>query len=171
VKLIGTLALVVAAVGASACNQNAPLPDKAAPVQQEVAALAADAVRMAKSEGVVLDYSVESVARVEVLLAKVYDTGSLSEDQAIDVGRRYGAYVGEVLRRKWGGRWEQNHPHVGPNTYPLHLPETDAFPMAWCVKRLMNGPEDNVWNKVQRAFLNQGPAELKEHPLDRAKRQ
>jgi hypothetical protein len=136
-------------------------------VQQEVTELADAAVLDAKAEGTALDYSVESVQAVERVLAKYYEAGLLSEDQRIRIGTKYGAYVGEVARRKWGGYWKRDHPQAGADSYPLRSRELDMFPMTWCVKRLAYGPSDNVWNKFRRAFMGEGPGELHEYPAPR----
>jgi hypothetical protein len=147
-KAIGPVGVALLSVVATGCQQGRRPANAAGEVPRDVLDLADGAVREAKAEGIVLDYSVDSVADVEKLLALRYTAGALSEDERIDVGMRYGAYVGEVIRRRWGGSWSRDHPQVGANSYPLHSGENDVFPMGWCVKRLMNGPEDNVWNKA-----------------------
>jgi len=38
---------------------------------------------------------------------------------------------------------------AGEKSYPLHWLGGDSFPVGWCFKRIMNGPEDNVWDKFQ----------------------
>ena len=64
------------------------------------------------------------------------------------LGSAYRAYIGEVIRRSTGGaRWERDHPVAGQKSYPLTWSGGVSFPMAWCYKRMVNEPEDNVCNK------------------------
>ena len=115
---------------------------------------AADAVDHARSAfGVELDFTPESVERVETMLselhaamprgffARVLGRGP-SEDDVATMAKMYGCYVGEVLRRAAGGAWV-----IDPETY-LTLTKDDArlFPPMKVHKRLKNGPEDNVWH-------------------------
>jgi hypothetical protein len=130
-------------------------------VQQGIVELSAEAVQMAMVDnGVPLDYSVDSVQRVEAILAALYDRQSkdaLTLERRRYVAVRYGAYVGEVIRRKWGGHWEQDHAVAGPGSFPIKSQGHESFPIGWCFKRLTNGPEDNVWNKLQVLYVKEGP--------------
>jgi hypothetical protein len=38
---------------------------------------------------------------------------------------------------------------MGPDSFPIRWRGHDSFPIGWCFKRLTNGPEDNVWRKLQ----------------------
>jgi hypothetical protein len=129
-------------------------------VQQEMAKLSAEAIQMALAEHrAPLDYSVESVQRVEAILGSLYDRPSkdaLTLERRRYVAVRYGAYVGEVIRRKWGGHWEQDHSVAGPGSFPIKSQGHESFPIAWCFKRLTNGPEDNVWDKLQILYVKDG---------------
>lgn len=116
-------------------------------------AYAQDAVDHAKTAfDVELDYSPESVERVESMLtelhaaiprgflARVLKRGPSNKDVET-MAKMYGCYVGEVLRRASGGAWI-----LDPETY-LTLTKDDArvFPPIKVHKRLVNGAEDNVW--------------------------
>jgi hypothetical protein len=114
--------------------------------------LADDAVKLAEERGIELDYSPGSVEQVEQMLAPFHELRSraqLSDEELDRNAHRFGAYIGEVLRRMHGGHWTQDHDVVGPNSYPFHWKCGQTFPIAWCGKRIINGDEDNVWFKFQ----------------------
>ena len=117
-------------------------------------ALAAMAVSRAKADyGIELDYSGESVERVEEILARLY-----ANRDAIDLRREsftWGAYIGEVLVKTKAGRWKRDHEVVGAASYPVHWGNGESFPIGWCQKRLTNGEEDNVWVKY-RLLIEEG---------------
>jgi len=113
--------------------------------------LAAEAVAdAAKKNDISLDYTIESIERVEIVLSKLHDqyitaNASLSVD---GLAMAYGAYIGEVIRRtELGSTWERDHSVAGERSYPIHWGGGESFPCAWCFKRITNGPEDNVWHK------------------------
>jgi hypothetical protein len=103
-----------------------------------------------KSYAIDLDYTVESIKRVDEILGKLnleYVKDN-SKPGMRGLASAFGAYVGEVIRRHHQGTtWKQDHPTVGEKTYPIHWDGGESFPMAWCYKRIVNGEEDNVWHK------------------------
>jgi hypothetical protein len=126
-------------------------------IQLGMREMADRAVQMAKADhGITLDYTVESVERVESILASLHERHAqqpLLQEQLSQLSVRYGAYVGEVIRREWGGRWEQGHPVAGPGSFPLVSQGRRSFPINWCFKRITNGAEDNVWHKLQVIYV------------------
>ena len=113
-------------------------------------ALASNAVKFAASRGVNIDYSPDSVERVESLLAELHHlkTEGLLKDHDLNIhAHQFGAYIGEVLRRKYGGHWEVDSEVAGPKTFPMHWKESTSFPVGWCGKRILNGEDENVWHK------------------------
>jgi hypothetical protein len=113
--------------------------------------LAGEAVSMAsESHGIGLDYSEKSIMDVEKILGNLHEEYPVSgsEKGATGLSMAYGAYIGEVIRRGTpGSKWEQDHPVIGRNSYPLHWVDGEIFPCGWCYKRIINGPEDSVWHK------------------------
>jgi|SRR5688572_23465271 len=114
--------------------------------------------------GIDLDYTPESIQQVEHILSVVYDSKprgllsrvlsrALSGDEAAQVARMYGSYIGETIRRTWGGQCERDHAVAGAGSYPIECRGNQSFPLGWCYRRLMNGPEDNVWHKVLTIYL------------------
>ena len=104
----------------------------------------------AKQDHIQLDYSVDSIRKVEDVLGRMHeeyrkDPNSLS---VTALANMYGAYIGEVIRRtEPDASWQRDHSVFGKKTYPLHWSSGDSFPMAWCYKRITEGDGDNVWVK------------------------
>ncbi len=127
--------------------------------------VANEAVRTAKQEHqVMLDFSPASVQRLEGdILAKLHEAHlktSMSEQNLSRLSIRWGAYLGETLKRRRPGRWHRDSQKVGRGTTPVVFePGTEAFPRSWVYKRIADGPEDNVAFKFQ-VFTN---PELRQH--------
>ena len=123
------------------------------PFEEQLVFLPKEAVSIAKdSYGVALDFSPQSVEKVEMILGKLhvdYQKRGTSEGQR-GLALAFGVYVGEVIRKQAGeGRWERDHPQMGEGAMPLYWKGHTSFPVAWCLKRLANGEEDNVWLKYR----------------------
>jgi soluble cytochrome b562 len=131
----------------------------------ELAAVAVDDAKAA--HGVTLDYSLESVESVERILSTYHQQGATSENELRrlqQLGIRYGAYVGEAIRRRRGGHWERDHVAAGPGSFPLTTSRGQSFPIGWCTRRIKNGPEDCVWHKVQVLFIQMTCSPSLVHP-------
>lgn len=128
-------------------------------------AYAEDAVDYAaKAFGVTLDYSRDSVARVEDIAAKLHKKMPKgifkmlglgpTEKQLDGLCKALGGYVGEVIKRQKGGTWAINGElqviglQLGKDTW--------VFPPAKVHKRIMNGPEDNLFSFYKVAVENLG---------------
>ena len=122
-----------------------------------MAAYAQDAVDHAKSSGVALDYSPESVRGVEEVLERIYAAvprglvrrffakGPSAED-IWTMSKMYGGYVGEVIRTAAGGEWDIDTEIVaGQDTVCLRKGNDRVWPPSKVHKRLTAGPEDNIW--------------------------
>lgn len=122
-------------------------------------AYAQDAVDMAHANfNEQLDYSERSIQVVERCLRKLNEAvpkgffGRLfgrgpSPQQIETVAKMFGAYLGEVFRKHYGGEWildDQISPQ-GPVLALQHSSGGKFFPPAKVFKRLTNGDEDNVW--------------------------
>ena len=126
-------------------------------VADMMVAYAQDAVDHAKTAaGVTLDYSPDSIKRVEGVLETLYAAmprglsrlfrrGPSREDVAT-MAKMYGGYIGEVVRRTAGGEWVfDTEIAPGETVISLRKGEQRIFPPTKVQKRLANGPEDNVW--------------------------
>jgi len=127
--------------------------------------VAVDAVRRARQEHqVVLDFSPASIQQVEEkILAKLHEihlTTPMDERELSRASLRWGAYIGEVLKRTRRGSWQRDSQQIGKGTTPVVFePGTEAFPRSWAYKRIADGPDDNVVFKFQ-VFTN---PELRQH--------
>jgi hypothetical protein len=117
--------------------------------------MAAEAVKdAAEKDRINLDYSVDSIKKVEEILGRLHeqyvkDPSSIS---AKGLGSAYGAYIGEVIRKSEpGAKWERDDAVGGEKSYPIIWGpgHGHSYPMAWCYHRIVNGPEDNVWVKFR----------------------
>ena len=123
-----------------------PFPEMLTMLQKEAVSIAKD------SYGITLDYSPASVEKVEEILGKLYDE---YQKKKTTEGQRgfalaFGVYIGAVMRKQAGeGRWERDHPQFGEGAMSFYWKDQTTFPVAWCLKRLSNGDEDNVWVKYR----------------------
>ena len=146
----GTVPLVALAVLLTmrAWSRRTPLHFES--VTEIIAFLDGQAVDIARTRGVQLDHSIESIESVEQILGALHrEFEAQGSDTGIHgLGMASGAYVGEVIRRNYpGSHWERDHPMAGEKSYPIHWEGGESFPMAWCSKRIKNGDEDNIWFK------------------------
>ena len=125
-----------------------------APVRDKLAGLA---FKIAGGFDVKLDYSLESIKKVEKILGKLHDeyarTGS---DEGMNgVALEFAAYIVKVIERNFEpGEWRRDHPELGPDTFPYHWRDGDMFPFAWCQKRIFDGPGDDIWAKFNIIVLD-----------------
>lgn len=115
------------------------------------------------ASAITLDYSPASAAQVEEILGKLhadYQKHKTTQGHQRGLALAFGVYLGEVILKQAGnGHWERDHPAMGEGAMALHWNGVTSFPVAWCLKRLATGDEDNVWHKYQ-IFVT---ARLEEH--------
>jgi hypothetical protein len=114
-------------------------------------------LELAKENGVTLDFSDESIDEVEKLLAECHREyrKAKSEEGFHGLAVMFGAYIGEVIRRKgFGGTWSRNHPDMGDDSFPFHWRGGDLFLYGWCAKRIFDGDGDNVAFKYKALVLD-----------------
>lgn len=106
------------------------------------------AVRTAKLEfDASLDFSSESLEQVERIMTSLHQrtdaTGDdrLTTEQIEDLAVRWGIYVGEVIRRCYGGQWA----NTGSDP-DLLLAGKQAAPIEKIRRRIRSGPLENVKN-------------------------
>ena len=109
-----------------------------------------DAVDLAaKNFAIALDWSEASVERVEWLLGELHAIKARTrppESTVWSFAKAFGSYVGEVLRRHHGGEW--GTVYMGVDSFPGIEQPNGALIWPWgrTHNRLVNGPEDNVWD-------------------------
>ncbi len=107
-----------------------------------------------------LDFSEGSLEQVEAILARIYISlpkGLLSklsrrgpsQNEIRRMGEAWGHYIGEVIRRRWGGEWRVEEDAPPTLDIVLQVSGKDIFPLAQAHKRLTNGPKDNIWHYYQ----------------------
>jgi uncharacterized protein DUF6278 len=84
--------------------------------------LANEAVKdAAQNNGVKLDYSVDSIKRVDAVLGNVHDqyVKNPSSISVNGLGSAYGAYIGEVIRKSEPGAHWLRDDETGEKSYPI----------------------------------------------------
>lgn len=104
-----------------------------------------------------LDYSARSLEDVELILARMHEKipqnwmesifkPKISDEQIAAMSLLYGSYLGEVMRRQWGGTWYETTDPDGRKSLTLELGAgRKVFPAGKVWKRLKDGEGDNVW--------------------------
>jgi hypothetical protein len=116
--------------------------------------VAKEAVKRAKAQHKVdLDFSSASIDRVEEMLGRIHEDHlkkALTEKELSLQSIRWGAYIGEMIKRVRTGRWQRDSEKAGRGTIPVVFDsENEAFPCSWAYKRIADGPEDNIVLKFQ----------------------
>ncbi|HZV36506.1 MAG TPA: hypothetical protein VFB72_18155 [Verrucomicrobiae bacterium] len=130
------------------------------PEEPETEALMQEGVsqvlELAQENGVTLDFSDDSINEVEKMLAECHAEykKAKSEEGFYGLGVMFGAYIGEVIKRKGlGGNWARNHPDMGEDSFPFYWRGHALFLCAWCHKRIFDGDGDNVAFKYKCSVL------------------
>lgn len=115
-------------------------------------AWAAEAVRIAgEDHGMELDFSPESIARLETVLAA---RGPLPADRQDEATRMWGGYFGEVFRRRYEASWimavypGQSSGQAGSGQ-ELAMPALDirgshVYPLLKVFRRITMGPAEDL---------------------------
>ena len=109
-------------------------------------AYAEQAVQKAREFNAKLDYSENSLMEVEVILAQL--AGQTPDgDAAGEASKVWGSYLGEVVRRRFGGEWSvETYPGKQFATLTLSIGGNKLFPTMKIHRRLTHGEDDNVWS-------------------------
>ena len=119
-------------------------------LREELAGLAQRVAR--EAYGLELEYSVESIHKVETILGQLHKEfrRTKDDDGMNGLALEFGAYIIKVIELHFGaGTWARNHASLGPDTFPYKWQGGELFPYAWCQKRIFDGPADDVWAKFQ----------------------
>jgi hypothetical protein len=128
------------------------LPSEAAGLMAEYAQDAVDTAR--DKFQIDLDYSLESIDSLNIILQAQFDampTGwqllyrfRPSKRKLRTWSKMWGGYLGEVIRREWGGQWVE--PADGPfkGGVTLLVQGTMLSPIARAHKQLVNGADASV---------------------------
>lgn len=117
------------------------------------------AEQVARGFDIQLDYSDDSVRQVEFILGQIHEefVKTREEEGLFGIALELGAYLATVLERHHGPiQWKRDHPEIGKESFPLDWNGTTLFPVGWCLKRMMDGPGDDVVSKWQVLVLARG---------------
>jgi hypothetical protein len=119
-------------------------------VEQMVALYAQDAVGIAAGNfNVALDWTDDSVASVEIILAKLHAAIAAqkpSEDAISSFLKAFGSYIGEVFRKNHGGEWGMILHGEGMKYRGIRWKSDTLFwPWGRVHQRIVEGSENNVW--------------------------
>jgi hypothetical protein len=107
-------------------------------VEQMVFGYASQAVEQARAQKVELDFSEASVERLEELLRE----GPQADPESC---KMWGAYFGEVVRRKFGGEWSiETYPGQQFATLTLTVQGAKLFPSMKIYRRLTQGASEDL---------------------------
>jgi hypothetical protein len=111
-----------------------------------------EAVKKARSEQKIhLDFSPDSIEFLDKMLGEIHESHlkhPLSEKELSVLCLRWGAYIGETVKRVHPAKWQRDSERVGPGTTPLVYDSGEqAFPRSWVYKRIVDGPMDSVASK------------------------
>lgn len=126
------------------------------------AAYAAQAVTAAREFGADLDYSENSLREVEDILARMEQraAGSAGKEELDETCKMWGSYLGEVVRRHFGGAWSiETYPGKQFATLTLSVGGSKLFPSMKVHRRLTHGESDSIWTfyKMVKARLEASP--------------
>jgi hypothetical protein len=101
------------------------------------------AVRLAADDhGMTLDYSPESIARLETVLAARIPVPPAQQEEAT---RLWGGYFGEVFRRRWPAEWIMAVYPGGEFAMPaLEIGGSQIYPLLKVFRRLTMGPGESL---------------------------
>jgi hypothetical protein len=111
-----------------------------------------DAIDLASQMNIDLDFSEESLNKLDQILEK-YHIGipkglkklfnkSPSEEQIAQMAKIWGGYLGETIIKQLGGSWTMSTSF--DNAVAIKIGESEIYPPAKIYKRIINGSEDNV---------------------------
>lgn len=94
-----------------------------------------------------LDYTPDSLDAIERMLGKMHNLARFaapgqgpSEEHIATASRTWGIYVGEVIRRHYGGQWSAGE----GGALTLSIGEAQVDPIAKARKRIIDGPTENI---------------------------
>ena len=132
-------------------------------VESMIQAYSQAAVEMAREFKATLDYTENSVMEIEAILAQFAQDLARSQppaDEMDEMCKLWGCYLGEVVRRRFGGEWGiETYPGKEFATLTLNVGGNKLFPSMKIHRRLTAGENDNVWTfyKMVKIKLESAP--------------
>ena len=89
-----------------------------------------------------LDYTAESMVAFEAVLAELSEKPELDYDYEVKL---WGSYLGEVLRRRYNGRWEMTPYPGGAAAVPsVEIRGSKLFPLMKVYRRITMGDAESI---------------------------
>ena len=129
-----------------------------------------NALDIAKDAGVTLDFSHQSINHVERMLGECHREFKRTKDEEglHGIALSFSAYIVTVIERHFEpGTWKKHDPDWGKHSFPYHWRDGTTFIYGWCLKRILDGPGDNVWSKYQAIVLSQQSRKASKGPTKR----
>jgi hypothetical protein len=118
-------------------------------VGEMVNSYAQQAVTFGRDFNAQLDYSENSLMELESILGALcreMPGKKPPDDELSEVCKVWGSYLGEVVRRRFGGEWSiETCPGKQFATLTLNVHGNKLFPSIKVHRRLTQGDGDNVW--------------------------
>lgn len=128
---------------------------------------AQQAVKLAHHYKVELDFSESSLQSLERLLAQLGPGSSDPSSNAPgldEMSRIWGGYLGEVVRRRFGGDWTvEKYPQGDFHIVTLNVNGARLFPSMKIHRRLTQGAGEDLWSfyqSVRTKLLSQPGAKV-----------
>ncbi len=141
-----------------------------ATLQEDIDNSAAWIAKALVGSGYGADFSPQSLHEIDRFFDEHSKNGAATPRGLLaeNLGQRIfaiGAYLGEVVRRELGGKWngDDNDPQAEV-TVEFQLPDgTRCWPVARTMKRFQNGPEDGLaaWGSGMGLLVGPTPVRLK----------
>jgi len=97
-----------------------------------------------RANGIQLDFSEQTVGIAESILGSLHSEGDNDAELIQTVSIMFGAYIGEVICKQIPqAQWTED----ARGARYIQIGSSEVSPVAWCYKRLVNGPQDNVVEK------------------------
>ncbi len=112
------------------------------PFPEYMQILANAAVEAAAAAKVNLDYSEDSIQRLEEFI-ELHEEHLEPEEETAKNAKYWGAYIGEVFRRNVGGEWLQWEDEYG-KAAAIECNGTKIFPIDKVNKRIFQGKENHL---------------------------
>ena len=132
-------------------------------VSDMAGAYAEQAVLIAREFNTKLDYSENSLMELEAIISQLaleLPAGGAPGDELAEMCKMWGSYLGEVVRRRFGGDWSiDTYPGKQFATLTLTVAGNKIFPSMKVHRRLTEGESDNLWTfyKMVKAKLEALP--------------
>ncbi len=114
------------------------------------------AIQIAGSFRIKLDYTEKSIRKVEKVLSKIHKEyrKTKNEDGLQGIAAEFAFYIIKTIEKNHeSGKLERDHPDFGENSFPYYWKDTTLLPYGWCLKRIFEGKQDNVWSKYKTLVM------------------